>query len=204
MSSPPLMDSAISSSRTENLAVAGASALQSQDKTALKKTFQRGREGSQTKMKERKKTISHITRGVRMQKKVSLDNEDEEGEEVRSAAVAGGSRETKKDGSTCLYAWKRAWLKSRCKLMQEETRYLARSMQGKLINQISERFVNAPCSYQEANYHYQLPLFVSGIIRLITKLSPLETRFSVFVRTKPLLSSNDTVSVMEPISICAA
>lgn len=48
---------------------------------------------------------------------------------------------------------------------------------GKLINQISERFVNAPCAYQEANYRYQLPLFISRIIRLITKLSPLETRF---------------------------
>lgn len=69
---------------------------------------------------------------------------------------------------------------------------------GKLINQISERFVNAPCSYQEANYHYQLPLFVSRIIRLITKLPPFGDEA---FRTKPPLSSDDTVSAMKPIGI---
>lgn len=74
---------------------------------------------------------------------------------------------------------------------------------GKLINRISKRFVNAPCSYQEANYRYQPALFVFRIIRLITKLSPSETKLSLGVRTKPVLSANDTVSEMYPISICS-
>lgn len=52
---------------------------------------------------------------------------------------------------------------------------------GKLINQISERFVNAPRSYREANYRYQPALFVFRIIRLIIKLSPLETKLSLLV-----------------------
>ena len=65
---------------------------------------------------------------------------------------------------------------SRC---SRRLQYLVRRMHGiyvtlggKLIKKISERIVNSPCSYQEANYRYQPPPFVSRIIRLISKLSP--------------------------------
>lgn len=96
--------------------------------------------------------------------------------------------------------------------MKEAARYtfrggrgaLSSKRPGKLINRISERFVNAPCSYQEANYRYQPALYLFRIIRLITKLSPSETKLSLCVRTKPVLSANDTVSEMDPISICSS
>ena len=77
--------------------------------------------------------------------------------------------------------------------MKGAARHLVRRTQGifvttgQLIKQISERFVNALCSYQEANYHYQPPLFVSRIIRLITKLSPLETRFFSLHQNKAII-----------------
>lgn len=184
-------------------------ALQRQDKTAREKTFQRRRKRrsrSKKKRRERMK-ISHITWGGK---------DVEEGEPPRwrfhlvSSRAAGGDREKMEERQLNLP------LKLQHVSNPDVSRWRQRldtlrggrgafsERLGKLINQISERFVNAPCSYQEANYHYQPPLFISGIIRLITKLSPLETRFLLFIRTKPLLSSNDTVSVMNPISICAS
>lgn len=159
--------------------------------------------------------ISHITRGERTLEKVRLDSKDfiwSAADQPVATEERGRKGRRERESSTCLWNLKKtALLKSRDvsrwrrwldTLRGGRGAFLKRL--GKLINQISERFVNALCSYREGNYHYQPPLFVSRIIRLITKRSPLETWFSLFIKTKLLLSPNDTVSVMNPISICAS
>lgn len=155
--------------------------------------------------------ISHITWGERT-RNVSLDSKDfiQSAADQPVATVTRG-RKGRRESSTCLWNFKKwhclnpdiNWWRRRLDTLRGRRRAFLKRL-SKLINQISERFVNALCSYQEGNYHYQPPLFVSGIIRLITKHSPLETWFSLFIKTKPLLSSNDTVSVMNPISVCAS
>lgn len=116
------------------LAVTELDALQCQDKTALKKTFQRRWEQRSTgtkKNKERTK-VSHITWGGRTEKKVSLSGEDF----IRSAAEQPVPTEKKGckgeerqlSESLKLHAWKKGhgrnwdiswWRKQRDKPCEE-------------------------------------------------------------------------------------
>lgn len=187
-----------------NLAVTKLNAPQCQDKTAPKKTLQRRRQQRSWSKKKNKENLPHHLKAKGAEKG---DDEDY----IWSAA--SGNAGKRKRGKISIFETSRSkkglnldasWCRKQLSIPSEEDAGHFRNVQGKSINQISERSVNALYSYQEANYHYQPPLFVRGIIRLITKLSPLETRFALFIRTKLLLSSNDTVSVMKPISICTS